>query len=64
MSKLELQINLPSKLLAIKVAETLVEGNLILKSDVQRFIQFLALGKLKAEDWRMFVEKAIDKEAA
>ena len=63
MSKLEGAINLPSKLLAIKVAEALVKEKLILESDAQRFIQSLASGKLKAEDWRVLVEKAIDEEA-
>lgn len=64
MSKSDAQTKTPSELLAAKVAEVLVEKAVITKTDAQKFTQSLASGKLKAEDWRVLVEKAIDKEAS
>lgn len=56
------QTKTASELLATKVAEALLEKKLIVEADAQKFKKDLAAGKLKAEDWRVLVEKAIDKE--
>jgi hypothetical protein len=64
MSESNVPLKTPSELLAEKIVGVLAENNLILGGDIQKIVPNLANGKLKAEDWRMAIEKAIDKEAS
>ena len=50
--------------LAQKILPILAEQKLILAEDVERYVVKLASGKMKAEDWRLLVEKGMDKAAA
>ena len=54
-------MNTLSEDLARKVLPILADRNLVLAEDVERYIVKLASGKMKAEDWRLLVEKAMDK---
>lgn len=49
--------------LAQNILPILVERKLVLDSDVDRYATKLASGKMKTEDWRLLVEKGIDKAA-
>lgn len=51
----------PSEQLAIKIADALIEKELVTDADASRMQQQMAAGKLKSEDWRILIEKAIDK---
>lgn len=51
----------PSELLAEKILSTLTDRSLILTEDTGKMQQKLAGGKLKPEDWRLLIEKALDK---
>lgn len=62
MSESNVPVKTPSELLADKIVGVLAEKKLVLSADVQNVALNLAIGKLKAEDWRMAIEKAIDKE--
>ena len=62
MSDKEHENKTPSEALAEIVTSRLVEGTLVLEADRVDLQKDMATGKLKAEDWRLFVEKAIDKE--
>ena len=64
MSELNVPVITPSELLSEKIVGVLAEKKLVLSGDVQKVALNLANGKLKAEDWRMVIEKAIDKEAS
>lgn len=63
MSESDAHAKTPSETLAEKIVEILSDKKLVLVGDVQKIALNLANGKLKAEDWRMAIEKAIDKEA-
>ena len=63
MSESNVPLKTPSELLAEKIVGVLAENSLILGGDIQKIVRNLANGKLKAEDWRMAIEKVIDKEA-
>lgn len=52
-----------SEVLAEKVLDILAERKLFVTDDATRYQEKIASGKMKAEDWRLAVEKAIDKEA-
>ena len=52
----------PSELLAERIASALVDQKLLLVEDAKRIRPYLASGKMKAEDWRLLAEKALDKE--
>lgn len=52
----------PSEQLACKIFDVLVERKLMLSGDKSKLVDRLANGKLRAEDWRVAIEKAIDKE--
>lgn len=54
-------MNTLSEDLARKVLPILAERKLVLAEDVERYAIKLASGKMKAEDWRLLVEKAMDK---
>lgn len=51
----------PSEQLAERALQRLVEQKLLLPDDVQRYFHAFAVGELRAEDWRLMIEKAIDK---
>ena len=52
----------PSGQLAAKIIERLVKEKLILPDDGKKIVDKLAGGKLSTADWRLPIEKAIDKE--
>jgi hypothetical protein len=52
----------PSEQLATQVLDTLIDQKLVLPED-RKFMAAIAAGKMKVEDWRMLIEKALDKEA-
>jgi hypothetical protein len=64
MSESNVPVKTPSELLADKIVGVLSEKKLVLDGDVKNVAMNLANGKLKAEDWRMAIEKAIDKETS
>jgi hypothetical protein len=47
-----------------KILPILAEKELVLAEDVERYAVKLAAGKMKAEDWRLLVEKGMDKKVA
>jgi hypothetical protein len=51
-----------SEILAEKVLAILAEQKLFVTDDAARYQDKFASGKMKAEDWRLAVEKAIDKD--
>lgn len=53
----------PSDELAKKICDRLSNEGLLTLEDVKRFSEKLATGKVKAEDWRLAVEKAIDSKS-
>jgi len=63
MNKTEHKNKTPSEELAEIVASRLVENALVLEADSATLMRDMAAGKLKGEDWRLFIEKAIDKES-
>jgi hypothetical protein len=52
----------PSEQLAEQIVRVLVECQIILPEDA-KLVNKLANGQLRAEDWRMAIEKAFDKES-
>lgn len=48
--------------LAEKIMAALVEQKLFVKEDGVKHIAKVASGKMKAEDWRLAVEKGMDME--
>jgi type III secretion system FlhB-like substrate exporter len=52
----------PSEQLAEQIVSVLVEHQIILPEDA-KLVNKLANGQLRAEDWRMVIEKAFDKES-
>lgn len=52
----------PSHDLAKIIIEKLLAENLIVTADQTKLHSQLAEGKLRAEDWRLALEKASDKE--
>ncbi|BBA34073.1 uncharacterized protein sS8_2121 [Methylocaldum marinum] len=61
MSETSSRSKAPSELLAEQIAHELVDKALVLANDAKTMQRSLAAGKLKAEDWRLLIEKAIDK---
>jgi len=51
----------PSTELSEIVVAQLVNSGLMLEVDSKSAIREMAAGKLKGEDWRLHIEKAIDK---
>lgn len=47
-----------------KILTELVEQKLFLQDDGSKYVAKIATGKMKAEDWRLAVEKGMDKEKA
>ncbi len=62
MSESTTLLKTPSELLAEKISNLLVEKGFVLSGDAKKLEKNLATGKLKSEDWRLAIEKAIDKE--
>ena len=54
----------PSEQLAEKILGALEAANLVLPADKIQIADSLANGKLRSEDWRVAIEKSIDKEGA
>jgi polyhydroxyalkanoate synthesis regulator phasin len=52
----------PSDELAKKICERLCDEGLLTLEEEKRFSEGLAAGKVKAEDWRLAVEKTIDSK--
>lgn len=52
----------PSEVLAEKILTQLVEEKLLITEDAQKKKAKLSTGKLKAEDWQLAIEKALNKE--
>ncbi len=52
----------PSEQLAAKIVERLVKEKILLPADGEKIVGKLAEGELRSEDWRLPIEKAIDKE--
>lgn len=50
--------------LSARILAILVEKKLFMAEDAAKFVEKLALGKMRAEDWRVAIEKAADKEKA
>jgi hypothetical protein len=57
----EILVETPSELLAKIIFTVLLEKGIILGGDVKKNQHNLALGKLKSEDWRLLIEKSLDK---
>lgn len=64
MTESKLQIKTPSEVLAEKILTLLAEKKLVLVEDVKRAIPNFANGKLSGADWRMLLEKGIEKRGA
>lgn len=47
-----------------KILPVLVAQKLVLAEDAERYAAKLASGRMKAEDWRLLVEKRMDKAVA
>lgn len=47
--------------LATKILTVLMEQKLLLAEDVQKFATSLSAGEAKLGDWRLAIEKALDK---
>ena len=54
----------PSEELAEIVTNVLLDRRLILARDAQNASHGIASGRLKQEDWRLLIEKALDKESS
>jgi hypothetical protein len=52
----------PSEELSEIVVSQLVDSGLMLEADGKSAIREMSAGNLKGEDWRLLIEKAIDKE--
>lgn len=52
----------PSDALADLVVPLLVERNLLLSEDAQKYRGKIAAGTMKPEDWLLAIEKALDKD--
>jgi hypothetical protein len=52
----------PSEKLAAMIVPMLAEGRLFLPEDAEKYKTKIASGAMKAEDWLIAVEKAMDKE--
>ncbi len=64
MSDAEENDKTPAEELAEIVTNALLDEGLILKEDAPHTSREIASGKLRAEDWRLLIEKALDKEAS
>lgn len=64
MSETEKPTKKPSEVLAELVFNKLIEKKIVLPDDARKALIKLADGKLKAEDWRVLIEKGIDKESS
>jgi ribosomal protein S1 len=64
MSISDTRLKTPSEVLAEKVVAGLVAKALVLSNDAKKLTVNISTGKLKAEDWRLVIEKAIDKDAS
>ncbi len=54
----------PSEQLAEKIIERLISEKLVSETDGKKMFVNLAAGTLKAEDWRLPIENAIEREKA
>lgn len=55
-------MNTPSEDLAKRILEQLLAENLITLEDAGHLLPKLAEGKMRPEDWKLALEKAIEKE--
>lgn len=53
----------PSEELSEILAKSLVDKKLVLAKDANKLAVDLAAGEMRAEDWRVIIEKALDKGA-
>lgn len=54
----------PSEALAAHILDCLVAEGLLLSGDVRSALPKFTSGKLNAEDWRLYVEKAMTASSA
>ena len=52
----------PSEQLAANIVEGLIKSQIVLPEDGKKIVQKLSEGKLRSEDWRLIVEKGLEKE--
>ncbi len=52
----------PSEQLAARIVERLIKEKILLAEDGKKIEGKLAKGELRSEDWRLHIEKALDKE--
>ena len=52
----------PSQKLAARILKRLADAKLLREADAQALASKLAAGSLKQEDWRLAVEKALEKK--
>jgi hypothetical protein len=53
----------PSEALSKKIVARLTEAKLIVPGDASQVTENLAEGRLRAEDWKLLIEKGMDVEA-
>jgi hypothetical protein len=51
----------PSETLAHMILEKLVAESFIIQEDVEKLLPKISTGKIKAEDWRLAIEKGSHK---
>lgn len=56
-------MGMPSEEVAKEVVCTLTEKSLLLPADGEKLKAKIAAGTIKAEDWLLAAQKAVDKEA-
>lgn len=64
MSNQKIPSKAPSEQLAERILQVLVDNRLVLANDAGKIAGSLANGKLRAEDWRLYIEKAIEEGGA
>jgi hypothetical protein len=53
----------PSQILTGKIVQRLIDAKILREDDARVLIPKIAAGKLTQDDWRLAVEKALEKEA-
>jgi short-subunit dehydrogenase len=61
---MEMNMKTQSEILVEMIAPQLVTAKLLLQEDTDKYKEKISLGTMKAEDWLMAIEKALDKEDA
>lgn len=53
----------PSQILTGKIVQRLIDAKILREDDARVLAPKIAAGKLTQDDWRLAVEKALEKEA-